>query len=103
MNHQSNPQKETNSPQKSGFLDFITETTESALNAGKAVVDTAVDLGEAAAKQTYRLIAQATQATGHAVTYVGNLPFVKLGWIVRATQQRFCRTPISSMPSHCRK
>lgn len=89
MNHQSNPQKENNSPQKSGFLDFLAETTESALNAGKAVVDTAVDLGEAAAKQTYRLIGQATQGTGHAVTYVGNLPFVKrvagvlrLDWLV---------------------
>ena len=89
MNQESNSQKETNSPQKSGFLDFITETTESALNAGKTVVDTAVNLGEAAAKQTYRLIGQATQGTGHAVTFVGNLPFVKrvagvlrLDWLV---------------------
>ncbi|GET41567.1 hypothetical protein [Microseira wollei] len=92
MNQESNPQKETNSPQKSGFLDFITETTESALNAGKAVVDIAVDLGEAAVKQTYRLIEQATQGTGQAVTYVGNLPFVKrvagvlrLDWLVGLT------------------
>lgn len=89
MDHQSNPKKETNSQQKSGLLNFIAETTESALNTGKAVVDTAVDLGEAAAKQTYRLIGQATQGTGDAVTYVGNLPFVKqaagvlrLDWLV---------------------
>lgn len=89
MDDQSNPKKETNSQQKSGLLNFIAETTESALNTGKAVVDKAVDLGEAAAKQTYRLIGQATQGTGDAVTYVGTLPFVKqaagvlrLDWLV---------------------
>lgn len=89
MDHQSKPKKETNSQQKSGLLNFIAEATESALNTGKAVVDTAVDWGEAAAKQTYRLIGQATQGTGDAVTYVGNLPFVKqvagvlrLDWLV---------------------
>ena len=89
MDHQSKPKKETNSQQKSGLLNFIAETTESALNTGKAVVDTAVDLGQAAVKQTYRLIGQATHGTGEAVTYVGNLPFVKqaagvlrLDWLV---------------------
>jgi|GEM_PF-5015374 len=77
MNDRSNPQKETNSQQKSGLLKFIGETTESAMDAGKAVVDTAVDVGEATAKQTYRLIGKATEGTGEAVNYVSNLPFVR--------------------------
>jgi len=77
MNDQSSPQEETNSQQKSGLLNFIGETTESALDAGKAVVDTAVDVGEATAKQTYRLIGKATQETGEAVTYVSNLPLIR--------------------------
>ncbi|MCY7384538.1 MAG: hypothetical protein LH628_18535 [Microcoleus sp. CAN_BIN18] len=77
MNDRSSPEKETNSQQKSGLLKFIGETTESAMEAGKVVVDTAVDVGEATAKQTYRLIGKATEGTGEAVNYVSNLPFVR--------------------------
>ncbi|XZN89859.1 MAG: hypothetical protein ACM65M_19670 [Microcoleus sp.] len=77
MNRQSNPEKETDSKQKSSLLNVVADTAESALKAGKAVVDRAVDLGEAGAKQTYRLIGHATQGTGQAVTFVGNLPFVR--------------------------
>ncbi|MFS8120658.1 MAG: hypothetical protein ACMG55_19540, partial [Microcoleus sp.] len=77
MNDQSSPQEETNPQPKSSLSNFIGETTESAMNAGKAVVNTAVDVGEATAKQTYRLIGKATHGTGEAVNYVSNLPFVK--------------------------
>ncbi|MBE9185694.1 hypothetical protein IQ270_13550 [Microcoleus sp. LEGE 07076] len=92
MNDRSNPEEQTNSQQKSGLLDFIGEKTESALDAGKAVVDKAVDVGEATAKQTYRLIGKATQGTGEAVNYVGNLPLIKqvvgvlrLDWLAGAS------------------
>ncbi|MGB3262487.1 MAG: hypothetical protein WBA89_00885, partial [Microcoleus sp.] len=77
MKDRSNPEEETNSQQKSSLSNFIGETTESALDAGKAVIDKAVDAGEATAKQTYRLIGKATKETGEAVTYVSNLPFLK--------------------------
>ena len=78
-----------NSPQKSGFFKFIADTGEAVFKTGKAVVDQAFDLGDAAAKQTYRWIGQTTQGTGQAVTFVGNLPLVrrvsgvlKLDWLV---------------------
>ncbi|WP_373534781.1 hypothetical protein [Microcoleus sp.] len=94
MNDQSNPEEKTDLQQKSSLLNVVAETAESALNAGKAVVDTAVDLGEAAAKQTYRLIGHATQGTGQVVTFVGNLPFVRqvagvfrVDWLVGVTSR----------------
>lgn len=88
-NNLSNQQKETDSWQNSGVLKFIAETGEAAFNTGKAVVDKAFELGDAAAKQTYRWIGQTTQGTGQAVTFVGNLPLVrrvsgvlKLDWLI---------------------
>jgi uncharacterized protein (DUF697 family) len=88
-NNLSNQQKETDSWQNSGVLKFIADTGEAAFNTGKAVVDKAFELGDAAAKQTYRWIGQTTQGTGQAVTFVGNLPLVrrvsgvlKLDWLV---------------------
>jgi uncharacterized protein (DUF697 family) len=89
--HQPNspPVNPTTSPQKSGVLKFIAQTGEAAFNTGKAVIDKALELGDAAAKQTYRWIGQTTQGTGQAVTFVGNLPLVrrvsgvlKLDWLV---------------------
>lgn len=59
---------------------------------GMAIADTAVDLGEAAAKQAHDLISTATQEAGQAVNSVGNIwlvrklsRFLNLDWLVGAT------------------
>jgi uncharacterized protein (DUF697 family) len=89
MNNQSHQHKETDSQEKSGLFNLINQTTKLALNTGKNVVEKAFGLGGAAAKQTYRWIDQTTQGAGQAVTFVGNLPWVKrvagvlrLDWLV---------------------
>jgi uncharacterized protein (DUF697 family) len=48
-----------------------------ALEAGKAVVESATEIGETAAKQTHQLISQATQGAGQAITHVSD------NWLVR--------------------
>ena len=71
------------------FLEFfaksVSEVTEAithtATHTGKSVVETASGLGEAAAKQTYQLISQATQGAGHAVNQVSD------NWLVRRVNQ----------------
>ncbi len=61
------------------------------LAASKAITDTAFETTQAAAKQTYWLVTQATQGVGQAVALVTNNPvlrrvigFLKLDWILNA-------------------
>lgn len=65
-----------------------------AREAGKAVVETAAEVGETAAKQTQQLIEQATQGAGQAVTRVSDNWLVRrvsgilnLDWLLGATDR----------------
>jgi uncharacterized protein (DUF697 family) len=68
--------------------------SSNALLAGKAVVDTAAGVGEAAAKQTYQLIEQATQGAGQAVSRVSDNWLVQrvtgvlnINWLIGASDR----------------
>lgn len=93
-NHQ---QSKISTPQQEpSFLDFFAKTVggvgETLAHNGMAIALTAVDLGEAAAKQAHDLISYATQEAGEAVTSVGNnwlvrrfTRFLNLDWLIGAT------------------
>ncbi len=81
---------------ESSFFDSFAKTLGGAAvtiaHTGMAIADTAVDLGEAAAKQAHDLISTATQEAGQAVNSVGNIwlvrklsRFLNLDWLVGAT------------------
>lgn len=50
---------------------------------GEAVVNTAVGIGGAAAKQTYQWIEQTTRGAGRAVALIGKLPLLKNPFVQR--------------------
>ncbi|AFZ32815.1 hypothetical protein Glo7428_4372 [Gloeocapsa sp. PCC 7428] len=89
-NKAPNPPTQPNTTDDSpSFFDFFAKTVgdvtvavaTTAAQTGLSLAQTAVEVGEAAAKQTHDLIAQATQTAGEAVNFVGD------NWIV----QRFSR------------
>jgi uncharacterized protein (DUF697 family) len=88
----SSPSNQTDNQLKPSFLASI-------IGRGKAIVNTALGMGEAAAKQTYQWIEQSTQGAGRAVTFIGNIPLLrnpfvrkvagalKLDWLVGMTDR----------------
>lgn len=72
-----------------GVTEAITHT---AAQTSQVFIETATEVGEAAAKQTHQLISQATQGAGEAVNRLGDNWLVRrvsgvlnLGWLVGAT------------------
>lgn len=88
--------KTTETPSLFSFAKLLGDATQvitgTALQTGVAIASTALEVGEAAAKQTHNLISQATQNAGEAVNYVGDIwlvrkvsGFLNLEWLVGAT------------------
>jgi len=78
------PQKST--AEKSSLLDSLTNT-------GKVLVETALGVGVAAAKQTQKLFGQATQTTGEVVDHLSQnwlirklSGFLNLNWLIGASE-----------------
>ncbi|MEH2361437.1 EcsC family protein [Nostoc sp.] len=72
----------------SGLESFV----ETVAQTGKAVLDTAVGVGEAIAKQTHKLIEQTTQTSGQAVNHLSENWLIRklsgvlnLNWLIGAT------------------
>lgn len=74
------------------FVKTVSDVTEAITQTSKVLVETATEVGEAAAKQTHQLITQATQGAGETVNRIGDNWLVRrvtgvlnLGWLVGAT------------------
>jgi uncharacterized protein (DUF697 family) len=72
----------------------VQEAIGTAARTGQAIADTALGVTQAATKQTYLLLARATQGVGQAVALVTNNPvlgrlmgFLKLDWILGASNR----------------
>lgn len=85
-------EKYTPSPLES-FAHTLTQVGEAITQRGKVVVDAAVEVGEAAAKQTHQIIAQVTQTTGNAVNNLGENKLIhklsgvlNLNWLIHPAE-----------------